>query len=104
MLDLKTPNIIREPYPMQARSCSLFRALNHRCDLCSWHIAAFAAPQHFGGYWGHSGHRNGIAANYFLARLLKFWAWKIHCELQGTTKRMKIGEADEMDFNLLASR
>src|ERR1019366_479630 len=25
MLDLKTPNITREPYPMQARSCSLSR-------------------------------------------------------------------------------
>jgi hypothetical protein len=35
---------------------------------------------------------------------LKFGAWEIHSELQGTTKRMKIGETDEMDFDLLAIR
>ena len=67
MLDLKTPNIIREPYPMQARSCSLFRALNHRCDVCSWHIASFRCVAKLVAYWANNGQRVAQGLNRYAA-------------------------------------
>jgi hypothetical protein len=42
---------------MQARSCSLFRALNHRCDVCSWHLTDKPPAPEFVAYWTNNGQK-----------------------------------------------
>src|SRR5450759_1659512 len=32
-------------------------------NVCFWHIAAFAATQHFVAYWSNNGQRSGLALN-----------------------------------------
>jgi len=42
---------------MQVRSCSLFRALNHRCDVCSWHLTDKPPAPEFVAYWTNNGQK-----------------------------------------------